>query len=445
VSELTQYGRPSHASSFGADPALGPRGLGLLAALVLAIACVATAYAAKKPELVPSTIQWAHGNRVYVAPGDSAHFIEGDRLVFALKKKPTVTLHVERVDPGGLASTVIASGSFKGVKDMAQLHLIAVEHTTPREPSGPVLVRIGAPGPRRTGRLWGCDTDSLPMMLPPVGYRVAGWAAESTIFVRDTTGMPPEWPRTLVLREFDDGADEEIAFERGELDAAVFWPGELSTRAREQPKWQDYLVGNRSRGVLAVVAVNGLAANVAPRAPSPADSASLDFMNRFLYRGDLEPWSDGETSATHTATTGLSMPSAVFERDTSCSRSHPIEGFFGRPKKSSRAAPALRFFYVNALVRPADSLAIGIAERVAHGRSASLRARADSLGRELITAPPKGPVALRATLHDQLGVVRVFTIPCPILCTDAYREFLRTLGPGAVADLIGKRPEARAR
>jgi len=417
----------------------------LCAALLFAATCVTTAHAAKKPELVPSTIAWVHGDRAYVAPGDSAHFLEGDRLVFALKKKPTVTLRVERVDAGGLASTVIASGSFKGVKDMAQLHLISVERTTPREPSGPLLERIGVPGPRRTGRLWGCDVDSLPMTLPAVGYKVAGWSADSTIFVRDTTGAPPEWPHTLVVRAFDDGADEEIAFERGELDAAVFWPGELSTHAREQPKWQDYLVGNRSRGVLAVVAVTTASSAVTPRRPSPADSASLDFMNRFLYRSDLEPWSDGETSATHTASAGLAMPSAVFERDTSCSRSHPIEGFFGRPKKTGRPTPALRFFYVDALVRPADSLAIGIAMRVAHGRSASLRARADSLGRQLITAPPSGPVALRSMLHDQLGIVRVFTIPCPILCTDAYREFLRALGPSAVADLIGKRPEARAR
>src|SRR4029077_8015933 len=69
-------------------------------------------------------------------------------------------------------------------------------------------------------------------------------------------GAPPA-PDTLLVRLYGESADEEIALERGELDVAVFWPGELSTRMREDPRWGGALLGLRAHGVIAVAALHG--------------------------------------------------------------------------------------------------------------------------------------------------------------------------------------------
>jgi hypothetical protein len=49
---------------------------------------------------------------------------------------------------------------------------------------------------------------------------------------------------------YDDAADEEIAVQRGEVDVALFWPGELSPRLRTDPRWSSHPgVGERGRVV----------------------------------------------------------------------------------------------------------------------------------------------------------------------------------------------------
>src|SRR5204862_6013385 len=90
-------------------------------------------------------------------------------------------------------------------------------------------------------------------------------------------------PDTLLVRAFEDPTDEEIAFERGELDAAVFWPGELSARMRFDARFRDPEWGMRSRGVLACIAGAGDTLG-APR-------ADMEALNREAFGGDLLPWS----------------------------------------------------------------------------------------------------------------------------------------------------------
>src|SRR6185436_8262628 len=105
-------------------------------------------------------------------------------------------------------------------------------------PSVPLVrvatLRVGLPSPRRSNLLFTCDA---ALAVPRIG---------SATYARDTldaTGRrwlrvpapSPESvgtraPDTLSVRAFEDATDEEIALERGELDAAVFWPGELSAR-----------------------------------------------------------------------------------------------------------------------------------------------------------------------------------------------------------------------
>jgi len=45
------------------------------------------------------------------------------------------------------------------------------------------------------------------------------------------------WPDTIHVHLFDEASDQEIALERGDIDAAVFWPAELSTRMRGDARW----------------------------------------------------------------------------------------------------------------------------------------------------------------------------------------------------------------
>jgi len=90
-------------------------------------------------------------------------------------------------------------------------------------------------------------------------------------------------PDTLVVRTFEDATDEEIALERGELDAAVFWPGELSAHMRSDARFRDPELGLCARGVLACIA--------APGDTLGAPRADMEVLNREAFGGDLLPWS----------------------------------------------------------------------------------------------------------------------------------------------------------
>jgi hypothetical protein len=83
---------------------------------------------------------------------------------------------------------------------------------------------------------------------------------------------------------FDDAADQEIALERGDVDVAIFWPGELSTRMRNDARWGGAIMGIRGPDVLALVTAGALAADSLIGQPPEADLAKL---NRSLFRGDL--------------------------------------------------------------------------------------------------------------------------------------------------------------
>ena len=140
-------------------------------------------------------------------------------------------------------------------------------------------LRIGLP----TGRgnlLFACTPP--PSTDPPRGYR-ADSAGRG--FVRNDAGMEA-WPETLAIARFADAADQEIALERGEIDLAVFWPGELSGRMRaDRGRWA-IAMGARSRGVLAAFT------------PPALEGAPFAALNRQLFRDDLLPLPGPDSSAT---------------------------------------------------------------------------------------------------------------------------------------------------
>ena len=151
-------------------------------------------------------------------------------------------------------------------------------------------MRIGLPSTRRGNVLFDCVGKATaphmgsamyaPDSLDPTGRR---WLRVQMATPDSAGALAPD---TLVVRAFEDATDEEIAFERGDVDVAVFWPGELSARMRFDARFRDPELGLRSRGVLACVAGAGDTLG-APR-------ADMEVLNREAFGGDLMPWSDLE-------------------------------------------------------------------------------------------------------------------------------------------------------
>src|SRR5262249_17395102 len=138
--------------------------------------------------------------------------------------------------------------------------------------------------------LFTCDAPAAPPRIGSSAYSRDSLDAGGERWLRvpqpaaDSAGALA--PDTLLVRSFDESTDEEIAFERGDLDAAVFWPGELSARMRHDARFRSAEMSVRPRGLLACIAAPG-----DTLAPPEADLSAL---NRDALGGDLLPWSQLE-------------------------------------------------------------------------------------------------------------------------------------------------------
>jgi hypothetical protein len=151
-------------------------------------------------------------------------------------------------------------------------------------------LRVGLPAAGRSCLLFTCDkaANDLPPRigsspygrdaLDPSGRR---WLRLPGDFSDSAGALAPD---TLLVRAFDDATDEEIALERGELDVAVFWPGEVSARMRADARFGSPELGLRARGVLACEG----AAGDTQGPPWP----DMELLNREAFGGDLLPWSE---------------------------------------------------------------------------------------------------------------------------------------------------------
>jgi hypothetical protein len=166
-------------------------------------------------------------------------------------------------------------GSFAHEKRLDKLRVL----TYPVLAAPYMTLRVGLPAPSRTQLLFACpvsrwnDQHGSPYGADTLGRRM--------VRLRRGTGSAATEPETLLVRFFADVADQEIALERGELDVAVFWPGELSARMRADSRWGEPKRARRLHGVLACVGADSLA-------PDPGALATLQ---RDVFAGDLEPLS----------------------------------------------------------------------------------------------------------------------------------------------------------
>jgi hypothetical protein len=211
--------------------------------------------------------------------------------------------------------------------------------------------------------------------------------------VRDPVSvLDAPWPDTLLVRLFDEAADEEIALERGELDAAVFWPGEVSSHLREQPLWRDYLSGTMKRGVVAATWKAADAARDSSDSLSFASDSLLASLNREIFAGDLEPLREGGQSILPSRSGSLR-----FEVDPSLPGRQLLERFLNRGRKPHSARDSAAVVQVRILDLP-------IASTWAPG-----------------TAP-------------------LFAIRCPLVSATQLQPYLAALGPDLLVGMIECRP-----
>ena len=376
----------------------------LVAALLCPAGLGATAGAAPSP--VRAFVVWASPSRVYLAAGDSAAIAgalaPGARLTFVDGKRTIATGEATEVVDGELVLARLTSGSFARVR-----HLDRVRVLSERPPlTVPPRLRAGYPSRLRASLLIACGAVSL---VPPStgGYRLDLLPDGSARLARApgaSSGDPP-WPDTLSVRWFDEVADEEIALERGELDLAVFWPGELSTRMREDPRWQGSPAGRRARGLLAALQPAGSASDAA------ADSADLAALDRELFRGDLEPWP--APGAPSRQLEGGMLHAAHFEIDPAIPDRAALDRFLNLPGRQAGLGIA-RIACLDVPLAPPDSLARAL----------------DRALRPLGPAPAQRVSAWCA-------------LRCPVVCAAGLRPLVAALGADTLVDLLRCAPAER--
>jgi hypothetical protein len=441
----TRWSRPTFAAlpASVTDVARACIGLSVLSLATL------LGHASAQPSPLKAQVIWVRDERVYIASPESLVLEPGDLLTFLLRGKKIATGEVTGVPERELALATLTSGSLKGAKKLESLQVLAQR---PPLRAVPVL-RVGYPAGDRLNLLFACDPMRLLPRAPGNAYRTEALSERSYRLVRDSTalmtlgrlrGAGAAWPDTLLIRLFDEAADEEIALERGELDAAVFWPGELSAHIREQPRWRDHLSGMRAQGVLAAIQ---LTTNKRENGVLPIlDGATLDSLNEELFRGDLVRWEKAadwpaESGSRRNARSG--DPSRI-EVDPACPGREVLERVFNRSaglRAHQDRPPAARVFYLDAPIRQLDSLALGVTGYIRRGVFPSeLRARADSLEAGIrrlgIASDPSASDGLRRELRDSLHVELLFAIRCPVVCAPALRPYVNALGADALVNAL---------
>ncbi len=247
-------------------------------AALVAVSCAAIVFAARAVHAqewreVPARVIWARESLVYMA-ADSGALVTGMPLLILRGKRHVGEASVERLLEPRLAVARLSQGSLAAEKRLDKLRVRA--GAVPASFHG--KLRVGLPAAARANLLFACRT---PRWNGAQGGYVADTLTRGLVALRRVPGnaMGGTEPDTLLVRFFADAADQEIALERGELDVAVFWPGELSARMRADARWAEPLRVRRIRGVLACTGADSLA----------PDPEALGILQRDVFAGDLEP------------------------------------------------------------------------------------------------------------------------------------------------------------
>ena len=250
-----------------------PRGFARLA--LLSIAMVATLCAAgnalAKPVSLPGArVIWQRAGHVYVVLGDSTVVEPADTLLLDAGKKEIAKAAVVDLAEGGLIVGLVHSGSLDRERRLDRLRVRMERRALP----SPAVLRFGVPSATRAAVTFGCDAWML-RSPSSASYRVESTGRLSYRMIQDrdrgTTdaadAVAVSWPDTILVSLFDDAAEQEIALERGDVDVALFGPGELSSRLRNDPRWRHRLFADG--GALADSAADSTAARSTRHIPFP--------------------------------------------------------------------------------------------------------------------------------------------------------------------------------
>lgn len=322
-------------------------------------------------------VLWARADHVYVALADGAAAAEGDSVQFEERGKRLGGGRVAEVVRGEVAVVSVPPGALDRLKKIERVRVTFARAKRSRPPS----LRVALPAGGRDNLAVPCPP-GVPV-LPVLPADLRGYVLnESERSVRplrlrpDPHATPPEgWPDTLIISFFESATDEEIALERGDVDIAVFWPGERSRRMREDARWNDAPVGPRSRGVVAITG--------ADLVPAGLDSTTARALNDELFRGDLE-WTGFHVAPPHGGPGRL-------EVDRSLPGAAAIGEWLARRAGSTgRGGATGRIAYVD---RPRDA----------------------------------GPAP---------GFQPLFLLRCPVVSAPALRPVIERIGAGVLADMI---------
>ena len=346
---------------------------------------------------IPAHVVWSQGDRIYLAAPDSLKLEPGTRLTFQDKKKAVATGEVLNVFEQTFIVAKMTSGSFKKIKHPDRLAVLA----EPKRPKAPPKLRIGYPSSNRQTLFFACD--SVGIDLPSAGFG-AVQSSDHLYQLTRKTDLPDtaSWPDTLIIRFFDDAADEEIALERNEIDAAMFWPGEPSPHIRDKLRWTGEPSGLRQRGIVAGLflafhpTVDSLTtATVARRVASK--------LNDDLFRGDLAPCG---TSVVDTTTRVTDLP-IRFDVDTRLRGHDELQRVLDRTWKPNSVAKAADIVRITYLDMPLDSLRTPLS----------------------VSGITDKPTKISA-------VACLFRLRCPILCSEASRPAVLAVGPDNIVNLL---------
>jgi hypothetical protein len=242
--------------------------------------------------LAKARVIWAQGDRIYIASLDSVALEPTTGLTFRDRHKTVATGEVTTVYGGELIAARLTSGSLQKVK-----HLDRVEITAhPPEFRPPPLLRVGYPAAGRKHPLIDCSGQTPDTTFLQGAYAWDAIGSQSYRLVRDPSySIARSWPDTLLVRLFDEVSDEEIALERGDLDVAIFRPGEASPHIREAMHWEGRPLGRWSSSSLTVAGRPGGDAT-APEGLTKEAFDALTRLNQEMFRGDLIPLPDVEVT-----------------------------------------------------------------------------------------------------------------------------------------------------
>jgi hypothetical protein len=392
-------------------------------------------------------VLWTHAGRVYLAAPDSRSIAPGKYLSLVYHGRELASARVEKVLYKELAVARLTSGSLVGVA-----HFDSIEVRTQAQPVPRLaMLRLGVPSARRSlPILGGAGMASDPANIPaPFRRDAAGDRSNRWVHDPAQASSGDAWPDTLVIRRFDDADDEEIAVERGELDMALFWPGELSLHMRQAARFQPPVPGALARGVIAGVRLDPDTAAARPAAFDAREWIDLVSFNRELFRGDLIPLErsgarGGEEPRAGEPRTGRP---AHFQLDPAWPGRRVVERFLNRGagvSKGDEPTATILLVYLDAPPSPPDSLARALAASLRDGPyPPHVRARADTLmalaaaareGAGRRGSPADDP--LERYLSERMRASFLFALGCPVVCQPELRLRLDALGADALVNLV---------